>query len=496
MLRCVKHGANRLMRNKFKNKAYFADKDKDYTLFPFNFERLSQDEVLIVNAVGEFSFIQDRELQELVAGELPTDTELYQELKRKSFLAGSEDSYALRCLSAKYRQRKSFLSGGPGLHIFVITLRCGNSCEYCQASRKSVTSSQHDMSQETARNAVDRVFESPNQRITIEFQGGEPLLAFDLIKFIVDYAHEKNSVHGKSLVFVIATSLQYITDEMLDFIKLHSIQISTSLDGPEALHNKNRPSSCGNSYQSTLAGIRKVREAIGDEAIAAMTTITKDSLPFHQEIVDEYVKHGFHSIFLRPLNMYGFAVKRESKVSYTSAEYFAFYQKSLQYIIDINKAGYYLDEVTASLALNNMLTGRAVGYVDLRSPCGDGTGVLVYHYNSYVYPSDEARMLYDMGDNKFCLGSVEAPYVELISSDVMGEILMSGVAESLPACAYCAYLPYCGANPIQNYSRTGDLGGHRAKNDFCNKQKPLYRHLFSLLEENKDVFTSWVTRGK
>lgn len=149
MLRCVKHGANRLMRNKFKNKAYFADKDKDYTLFPFNFERLSQDEVLIVNAVGEFSFIQDRELQELVAGELPTDTELYQELKRKSFLAGSEDSYALRCLSAKYRQRKSFLSGGPGLHIFVITLRCGNSCEYCQASRKSVTSSQHDMSQET-----------------------------------------------------------------------------------------------------------------------------------------------------------------------------------------------------------------------------------------------------------------------------------------------------------------------------------------------------------
>ncbi len=97
------------MRNKFKNKAYFADKDKDYTLFPFNFERLRQDEVLIVNAVGEFSFIQDRELQELVAGELPTDTELYQELKRKSFLAGSEDSYALRCLSAKYRQRNELL---------------------------------------------------------------------------------------------------------------------------------------------------------------------------------------------------------------------------------------------------------------------------------------------------------------------------------------------------------------------------------------------------
>ncbi len=481
------------MNNKIRNKECFTD--KNYSLLPFNFERLNNDDTLIVNMVGEYSFVKYSELQDLVAGKLPTDTALYNELKRKSFLSGSEDSYALRSLSAKYRQRKSFLGGGPGLHIFVVTLRCGNSCEYCQASRKSIISSQYDMSQESARHAVDRVFESPNKYITIEFQGGEPLLAFDVIKSVVDYTHEKNHSHGKSIVFVIATSLQCTTDEMLDFIKINKIQISTSLDGPEWLHNKNRPSTCGNSYQSTLAGIRKVRDAIDDDAIAAMTTITKDSLPFHEEIVDEYVKHGFHSIFLRPLNMYGFAVKKESKVSYTSIEYFEFYKKSRKYISDINNSGYYLDEVTASLALNNMLTGRAVGYVDLRSPCGDGTGVLVYHYNGYVYPSDEARMLYDMGDNKFCLGSVDTPYVELISSDVMAGILLSGVAESLPACAYCAYLPYCGSNPIQNYSRTGDMCGHRAKNDFCNKQKPLYRHLFSLLEENKGVFTSWTTKG-
>lgn len=481
------------MSNKLKNKVNFAD--NDYSLLPFNFERLNAKDVLIVNVVGEYSFISHEDLLDLVTGELPTDSQLYQELKRKSFVAGTEDSYALRCLSAKYKQRKSFLSGGPGLHIFVVTLRCGNSCEYCQASRKAVTSSQFDMTHETAKNAVDRVFESPNRHITIEFQGGEPLLAFDLIRFIVGYAHEKNRIHNKSLVFVIATSLQYITDEMLDFINLNAIQISTSLDGPEWLHNQNRPSTCGNSYQSTIAGIQKVRDAIGDESIAAMTTITKNSLLHYKEIINEYVKLGFHSIFLRPLNMYGFAVKKESKVGYSTTEYFEFYQKSLQYIIDINKAGYYLDEVTASLALNNMLTGRATGYVDLRSPSGDGTGVLVYHYNGCVYPSDEARMLYDMGDNKFCLGSVETHYLDLISSDVMSEILLNGVAESLPGCAYCAYLPYCGANPIQNYSRTGDICGHRAKNDFCNKQKSLYQHLFTLLESNKAVFTSWITKG-
>lgn len=475
------------------NKEFFID--NEYSILPFNFERINHDSLLIVNPVGEFTYINDNDLKSFVAGELATNTPLYQVLKQKHFLMSPDDTHTVRCLSSKFRHRKSYLKNGPGLHIFVLTLRCGNSCEYCQASRKPIYSTLYDMTQETAMKAVDRVFESPNKNITIEFQGGEPLLAFDLIKIVVKYTKEKNITHNKNIIFVIATSLQHITHEMLNFIKDHSIHISTSLDGPEFLHNKNRPSTCGNSYKKTIEGINKVRATLGSEYVAAMTTITKDSLSHHKEIIDEYVKHGFHSIFLRPLNMYGFAVIKERKVSYTANEYHDFYCKSLQYILDINNDGYYLDEVTASLALNNMLTGKAIGYVDLRSPCGDGTGVLVYHYNGYVYPSDEARMLYDMGDNKFCLGDVDTPYINLISSNPMSEILMNGVAESLTACAYCAYLPYCGANPIQNYSRTGDLYGHRAKNDFCKKQKPLYQHLFSILEKNKSIFSSWISKG-
>ena len=89
--------------------------------------------------------------------------------------------------------------------------------------------------------------------------------------------------------------------------------------------------------------------------------------------------------------MYGFAVKRESKVAIPLPSISRFIKESLQYIIDINKAGYYPDEVTASLALNNMLTGRAVGYVDLRSPCGDGTGCWSITTTAMYTRPDEAR---------------------------------------------------------------------------------------------------------
>ena len=44
---------------------------------------------------------------------------------------------------------------------------------------------------------------------------------------------------------------------------LHDIQISTSLDGPRELHNKNRPRPGKNSYEKTIEGIKKSREVLG-----------------------------------------------------------------------------------------------------------------------------------------------------------------------------------------------------------------------------------------
>ena len=76
--------------------------------------------------------------------------------------------------------------------------------------------------------------------IKIEFQGGEPLLNFPLIQQIVEAARRGAPI-GKTLEFVIASNLAQLTDEMLEFCRDKSILLSTSLDGPADLHNRNRP---------------------------------------------------------------------------------------------------------------------------------------------------------------------------------------------------------------------------------------------------------------
>ncbi|MEX5533375.1 His-Xaa-Ser system radical SAM maturase HxsB, partial [Pseudomonas syringae] len=85
-----------------------------------------------------------------------------------------------------------------------------------------------------------------------------------------------------------------------------------------------------------------------------------------------------------------------------------------------------------------------------------GTAALVYNYDGYVYPSDEARMLLEMGEDGLRLGTVQQPLSALLASPVMNALLASGIAEALPGCSDCALVPYCGADPIEHYARHAD----------------------------------------
>jgi uncharacterized protein len=192
------------------------------------------------------------------------------------------------------------------------------------------------MSPETARLALESAFRSPSQNIKIEFQGGEPLLNFELIEETVKRAEVMNLDHGKNLGFVIATNLALLDDRVLDFCGAHDVYISTSLDGPADLHNKNRPRPGKNSWELATAGIQRVRETLGVDRVSALMTTTRPSLERVKEIIDTYVEQGLTSMFLRPLSPYGFAIKTKSFAAYDVDHWLPFYEEGLDYIIELN----------------------------------------------------------------------------------------------------------------------------------------------------------------
>jgi len=347
-----------------------------------------------------------------------------------------------------------------------------------------------------ANKAIELVFSSPSPTLKIEFQGGEPLLNFPLIKHIVSRVESRNITAQRSIAFVIATNLSLINDEILSFCKAHKIALSTSLDGPEDLHNANRPNSAKDSYQATIRGIQKARSILGHDQVSALMTTTKTSLPRVTEIIDEYVRQGFFMVFLRSMSPYGFAIKSKSFGSYDTEQWTEFYRRGLDYIIELNKNGTRLVEYYAATILRKMITPYGTRFVNLQSPAGIGIAGIVYNYNGEVYPSDEARMRAEMGDKVFLMGNVLGnSYEDLMLSPALLTPLMESLAESSPMCEECAFLPYCGCDPDYHYATQRDFTGHKAFSGFCKKNMGVFRYIVQKMEDDpeaRSILERWV----
>jgi His-Xaa-Ser system radical SAM maturase HxsB len=259
---------------------------------------------------------------------------------------------------------------------------------------------------------------------------------------------------------------------------------------------RSRPCPGLNSHAVLKENIEKCRDVLGFDRVSALFTASPLSLRYPKEIVDEYRSQGFSSIFLRAINPYGLARINPTQNIYDPAEFIEFYKKALKYIIDLNLKGIYFAEDYARTILSKILTPFPVGFVDLQSPAGVINSVIVYNYDGYVYPSDEARMLASEGDFTFRLGSLRKDsYKNIFYGNTAQQIAQYWANEALPGCSECAFQPYCGADPVRNYATQGDMAGFRPESSFCRKNKEIIRFLFELMVENPEIeriFRSWV----
>jgi His-Xaa-Ser system radical SAM maturase HxsB len=398
-------------------------------------------------------------------------------------------------LAIKLRTRMRHLPESTGLHIFVVTLRCEHTCRYCQVSRQSAAKNEFDMTEQTARRALELAFRSPSSHLKIEFQGGEPLLNFPLVRWITAEAKRMNEAHGKDLAFVIATNLALLDDEILDFCADQGVDISTSLDGPQDLHNGNRRRPGQDSWQQAVAGIERVQRRLGTERISALMTTTEASLDRAAEIIDCYANLGLRGVFLRPISPYGFALRRRGGANYDVRRWLEFYTAGLDRIIELNRVGVPMVEIYASIIARKMLTNADPGYIDLASPAGIGIGAMVYNHDGDIYASDEGRMLAEMGDHTFRLGNVhESEYADVLLSDGLLRPLMESLTLSVPMCSTCAFEPYCGADPVFHHATAGDFVGHKALSAFCQRNTGVFTLLLSRMRDDpyaRDLIRRW-----
>lgn len=471
-----------------------------YQLLPFRFERFNDEEYLLTNDVGEYIFLCNDDFHKLVNGEMDPKSDIFYDIASRQIATTDDVNDVVSMLATKFRTKKSILRDFTSLHMVVPTLRCNSSCIYCQVARKNMDDHSADMTKETAKNIVKTIFESPSPCIKIEFQGGDPSTDFEMVKYIIEEAEWQNLFKKKELDFIICTNLTLIKEDMVKYLIKHKCEISTSLDGPKDIHDQNRPLQDKTLdhhkiFEENLTMIKKVSGRTN--CVSALMTTSKYSLGRFKDIIDEYVRLGFTNIFLRNLNPYGFAKQYKEKIAYPVEDFIDNYIQGLDYIIKLNKKGVYFVEGFAALLLKRMLTPFATGFVDLQSPAGVGIAGVIYDYDGGVYVSDEARMMARFKNYYFRLGNVNTDtYQEMFNGNQLHNIIAAACTECLPGCSHCAYQPYCGADPVRNYSEQGTMEGFRPTNEMCIKTKAIIRYLFQLIKKNDPeinrIFWSWI----
>lgn len=458
--------------------------------------------MIVTNDAGLFHFLERADFEAFLSGALGEGHPEYQALRDKGFLRDGLDADDL---GARIGRKKRFVGMGPHLHIVIATLRCNQDCKYCHASRTDMDRTDTDMSLETAKRVVDHAMQSTSPYINFEFQGGEATVNFPVVKFIVEYAREKNKYEKKQLDCSIVTNMTHMDEEKAEWLIANDVLVCTSLDGPKEVHDFNRSwKSQASAFDTVTEWIRYFNRRyveLGRDPrlwhVDALMTTTRKTFDQYKELVDLYVGFGMHSIHLRPLNPYGFALSTWKQVGYTAEEYLDFYARTLDYIVELNQQGVEIREGTAATFLAKMLTPDDPNFVDIRSPCGAGTGQVAYNHDGEMFTCDEGRMVAAMGNDLFTLGRVgETTMPEMIQHPTVRAMAVASLQDSLPGCDTCWNKPFCGVCPMHNYMSNGDLFGQRPRSPKCKEHYTIASLLLERLANDGDgsiekIFRRW-----
>lgn len=181
---------------------------------------------------------------------------------------------------------------------------CNLKCKYCFAEEGEYKGHRMLMSPEVGKKAVDFVIKNagPRKNIEIDLFGGEPLLAFNTIKEIVEYAKEQEKIHNKNIRFTMTTNATLLTDEIMEYIDKNMGNIVLSIDGRKEVNDKVRVRYDGSgSYDAILPKIKQMVERRDkSKQYYARGTFTRNNTDFYQDVI-ALANEGFKEISIEPV---------------------------------------------------------------------------------------------------------------------------------------------------------------------------------------------------
>lgn len=142
-----------------------------------------------------------------------------------------------------YELIESLLDNRISHIVLQVTKECNFKCRYCSYAGTGDFERKHQsikMTVEVAQKAIDYLYEHSgnSDKINICFYGGEPLLNWELVKYVLEYGQKLFA--SKQLQFHMTTNASLLNDEVLKVLQNSNVNLLVSLDGPKQIQDRHR----------------------------------------------------------------------------------------------------------------------------------------------------------------------------------------------------------------------------------------------------------------
>ena len=343
-------------------------------------------------------------------------------------------------------QLKAKTSGVIKALCIHIAHTCNLNCSYCFASQGKYHGERALMSFEVGKRALDFLVENSGSRrnLEVDFFGGEPLMNFDVVKKLVEYARSIEKEKGKNFRFTLTTNGVLVDDDVIEFSNREMSNVVLSLDGRKEVHDRYRVDYKGEgSWEKIVPKFQKFVEARGGKNYYMRGTFTHRNPDFLEDI-KQMLDLGFTELSMEPVVC---APGDEGELTQEDLPIILKqYEDLAKLMIERDKEGrpftfyHYMIDLTGGPCIYKRISG-----------CGSGTEYMAVTPTGDLYPCHQF-----VGEEKFRLGDI---YTGVQNTDIQNEFLNCNVY-AREDCRDCWAKLYCSGGCAANaYHSTGKITG-------------------------------------
>ena len=323
---------------------------------------------------------------------------------------------------------------------------CNLNCEYCFAAQGKYHGERALMSFEVGKRALDFLVENSGTRhnLEVDFCGGEPLMNFDVVKRLVEYARSIENEKGKHFRFTLTTNGMLIDDDVIDFANREMDNVVLSLDGRREVNDRFRKTAGGQgSFDVIVPKFQKFVKARGDKSYYMRGTFTHFNPDFTKDI-QTMLDLGFNELSMEPVvcpPADAYALTEEDKQTVLKE-----YEKLADMMLEREKQGkpftfyHYMLDLEGGPCIYKRISG-----------CGSGTEYLAVTPTGELYPCHQF-----VGNKDYLMGDI---WQGVTRTDTRDKFKRCN-AYSRKECDDCWARLYCSGGCAANaYNATGDING-------------------------------------